>query len=376
MTAVRWVASGLAVVLVATVAVVGIEVSHFAQGLRERGVVINASEAPIPEIGAIEGGFNILVVGKDEYYDRDSVLNDVNILLHVSEDQTSAVAVSFPRDMVMPFPPCTDPKTGRTSSAARGLPVNNAYAYGGLGCVVDVLRGFTGLEIQYAGLIGFDGVASMADAVGGVPVCVASPIDDAFTGLHLDAGTHTLSGWEALMFLRTRHGVGDGSDLTRISSQQVYLSALVRKLTAEGTLTNVTTIVGLAQIASEKMELSAELTNPTTMVAMARALHNIPLERLTFVQYPGTTGGTGIYEGHVQPDAGRGQKLLDAIRNDQSVGVAQAGDGVGAQLDPNATETPVDPSASPGDEPTLSEQVVIDGIRGQSAADQTCSIGR
>ena len=324
------------------------------------------------------------MVGNDAYYDRDSVLNDVNILIHVSSDQTSAIAVSLPRDMVVPFPSCTDPDTGRSSSPARGLPINNALSYGGLGCVVDVVREFTGLEIQYAGMIGFDGVAAMADAVGGVPVCVQSPIDDDYTGLHLAAGTHTLMGWDALMFLRTRHGVGDGSDLTRISSQQVYLSSLLRTLKSEDTLTDFGKLWGLANIAADKMELSEELTQVNTMISMAKALDNIPMDRITFVQYPGSTGGTGIYLDHVQPNLTLGGQLMDAIRNDQAIGVAEAGDGRGSELDPNATPAPVetptaDPSATPGatgePAPTLPEQIVIDGLRGQSAADQTCTIG-
>jgi LCP family protein required for cell wall assembly len=378
-----FVGAGLAVVLVATGSVVGIAAYQLASDLGG-GITINESEAPIPEIGAFEGGFNMLVVGNDAYYDRDSVLNDVNILIHVSEDQTSAIAVSIPRDMVVPFPPCTDEATGKTSSAARGLPINNALSYGGLACVVDVVRGFTGLDIQFAGMIGFDGVAAMADAVGGVPVCIQSPIDDDFTGLHLPAGTSTLTGWDALMFLRTRHGVGDGSDLTRISSQQVYLSALLRKLKSEETLTDFGKLWGLAQIAGEKMTLSAELTQPTTMIAMAKALDNIPMDRITLVQYPGGTGGTGIYLNHVQPNEARGAQLMDAIRNDQAIGVAEAGDGRGSELDPNATPVPVetpttDPSATPGSTPepavTVPEQVVFDWLRGQSAADQTCTIG-
>jgi LCP family protein required for cell wall assembly len=383
-TILGFVGGALAVVLVATASVAGIAVYQLAQGLTGDGIAINETEAPIPEIGAYEGGFNMLVVGNDAFHDRDTVLNDVNILVHVSADQTSAIAVSLPRDLVVPFPSCTDPDTGKTSSPARGLPLNNALSYGGLGCVVDVVREFTGLEIQYAGMIGFDGVAAMADAVGGVPVCVRSPIDDEYTGLHLEAGTHTLMGWDALMFLRTRHGVGDGSDLTRISSQQVYLSALLRTLKSEDTLTDIGKLWGLAQIADEKMELSTELTQVNTMIAMARALDNIPMDRITFVQYPGATGGTGMYLNHVQPIPALGEQLMDAIRNDQAIGVGEAGDGRGSELDPNATpappETPIpDPSATPGatgtPEPTLPEQVVIDGLRGQSAADQTCTIG-
>jgi len=382
--------STLAVVLVATGSVVGIWGYQLASELKGNAVEINdGTEAPIPEIGAYEGGFNILVVGSDANYDRDSVLNDVNILVHVSADQTNATVVSIPRDMVVPFPSCTNPETGRSTSPATGLPINNALSYGGLGCVVDVVENFTGVDITYAGMIGFDGVAAMASAVGGVDVCVAAPIHDEYVGLDLEVGTHHLEGYDALKFLRSRHGVGDGSDLTRISSQQVFLSALLRKLKSDETLTNVSTLMSLAKTAAKNMTLSSELTQPLTIVAMAKALNNIPMDRITFVQYPGSTGGTGIYAGKVQPKTYLANQLFDAIRADQPIGLDKAGDGRGSTSDPNATPTPSDsassdptPSASGSPDPgqtasgePLPEKVVISGVNGQTAADQTCSVG-
>lgn len=373
----RLVGAGLAVVLVATAGVAGIWYYQFTSGVGGNAVDINeGTEAPLPEIGAYEGGFNILVVGSDAYSDRDTVLNDVNILVHVSADQTSAVAVSIPRDMVVPFPGCINPKTGKTWGVGTGLPINTALFYGGLPCVVNVVENFTGLDVQYAAMIGFDGVANMSNAVGGVTVCVTAPIDDPSSGLKLDAGTHTLQGWDALSFLRTRKGIGNGSDLARISSQQAFLSSLLRKLKSEDTLTNVGKLLSLANVAKENMTLSTELSQPATMVAMAKALSRIPMDRITFVQYPGSLGGTGIYENKVQPNKNVGGQLMDAIRNDQAVGVTQAGDGVGTEPDPNATAAPEpDPDASPSAQPSYGEKVVISGLDGQTAADQTCTVG-
>jgi LCP family protein required for cell wall assembly len=378
----------LAVVLVAGIAVGGIAALQLTTEVSANAVEINETEAPIPEIGAYEGGFNMLVVGSDENYDRDSVLNDVNILVHVSADQTNATAVSIPRDMVVPFPGCVDPDTGKKGSAMSGRPINEALYYGGLPCVVDVVENLTGVEIQYAAMIGFYGVMGMADAVGGVDVCVASAIHDKYVGLDLEAGTHHLEGATALAFVRSRHGVGDGSDLTRISSQQVFLSALLRKLKSEDTLTNVGKLIGLAKAATQNMTLSKELSQVPTMVAMAKALNNIGMDRITFVQYPGTTGQGGIYAGKVAPIASTAKLLFDAIRADQPIGVAEAGDGRGSVIDPNATTPPVDPAApanpsatpDPSATPTtppavLPDKVVIPNLRGQTAADQTCTVG-
>lgn len=377
--------SSLAVVLVATGSVAGIAAYQLANKLTVNSVDINeGTEAPIPEIGAYEGGFNMLVVGSDEFEDRDTVLNDVNILIHVSADQTSAVAVSIPRDLVVPFPSCINQETGRATSPMSGRPINEALFYGGLPCAVTVVENLTGLDIQYAGMIGFEGVANMSSAVGGVEVCIQNRLRDKWVGLDLEPGTHTLSGWDALMFLRSRHGVGDGSDLTRISSQQVFLSSLLRKLKSEDTLTNVSKLISLAQVAAENMQLSRELTQPATIVAMAKALNNIPMDRITFVQYPGSTGGDGIYLGKVQPKTHLANQLFDAIRADLPIGLEKAGDGRGSVADPNATSEPVpepDPAATPDPNATeqpaapLPDKVVISGINGQTAADQTCTVG-
>lgn len=387
-TALAFIGSTAVVALVATAAVGGIAALQLSNELKANAIDINeGTEAPIPEIGAYEGGFNMLVVGSDAYSDRDSVLNDVNILIHVSADQTSAVAVSIPRDLVVPFPSCTDPDTGKKSYAMSGRPINEALYYGGLNCVVTVVENLTGLDVQYAGMIGFDGVAAMASAVGGVDVCTTTPIKDKYVGLDLAPGTHHLEGWDALAFLRSRHGVGDGSDLTRISSQQVFLSSLLRKLKSNETLTNVGTLMSLAKAAAANMTLSTELTQPATIVAMAKALNKIPMDRITFIQYPGATGGTGIYSGKVQPKKGVADQLFAAIKADQAIGLDKAGDNRGSTADPNATAeptTPVEPSATgtpdpsasaPTPEETLPEKVVISGLNGQTAADQTCSVG-
>ena len=82
---------------------------------------------------------------------------------------------------------------------------------------------------------------------------MAEPIDDDDTGLHLDAGTHTLSGIDALAFLRTRHGVGDGSDLGRISNQQTFLASLMRTVQSSGTLDDPVKLYSIAKAVSSNM---------------------------------------------------------------------------------------------------------------------------
>jgi LCP family protein required for cell wall assembly len=378
----KFLGAALIVVLVSAVSVSGIVVNNITTKLDDNSIdLVKETEGPVPQIGAIKGGFNILVVGSDQCEQWDGCagpgdrgsgkLNDVTMLLHVSEDQTNAVAVSFPRDLVVPIPSCPNEEGTGSSGAMSGQPINVTLSYGGLACTVLTVEALTDLDIQFAGLVTFKGVIAMTNAVGGVDVCLANDLDDDYAKIHMKAGTHTLAGKDALAFLRARHGVGDGSDLTRISSQQVYLSSLVRTLKAKETLTDVSKVLGIAQAAANNMQLSSSLASLDTMTSVALALKDIPLENVTFVQYPGTTGQGGIYSGKVMPLQGKADALFDYIKSDEPFKLANTTDGIGATIDPNAEEeeTPSTPTAAPADTadlPTLD-------IRGQTAADKTCS---
>jgi len=381
------VATALAVALVSGTSVAAIAVWDVASSAKQSVTLANQPDV-IPQIGEIEGGVNLLLVGSDSRAGQDpvfgedggAVLNDVNMIMHIAADHKSATVVSIPRDMVVPIADCPDGGGGWQG------PINASLSDGGLACVVLTVEELTGLSIPYAAVVQFGGVIGLADAVGGVEVCVSEGINDDFTQTYLDAGNHTLSGIAALQFLRTRHGVGDGSDLGRISNQQVFLSALVRKLKSEGTLTNPVTLYNLAKAAVTNLTLSDSLNNVDTMVSIAMALRTIPLDRVVFVQYPGSTGGEGIYLGKVQPKQEAADELFAAILADQPIalsGDTGAGSIKSGQIaaDPVPTSAPrpsgtSTPTPTPAPVVTLPEPVVLSGqIPGQSAAEVTCSKG-
>ena len=387
-----FIGAAMVVVLVSGAAVAGIATAQLVNQV-PTVTLIGETDGPPPSIGAYADGFNMLIVGSDmcEHADgcdgRGSAnLNDVTMLLHVSADGTNATAVSFPRDLVVPIPSCPKADGSGNNAAMSAMPINNTLYYGGLPCTVLTVEALTGLKIQFAGLITFNGVIQMSDAVGGVDVCVNGPIHDKYTGLNLDAaGTYKLSGADALAFLRTRHGVGDGSDLTRISSQQVYLSSLVRTLKSSETLSDPVKIYNLAKAATANMTLSQGFSNLDTLASIALALKGIPLDQVTFVQYPGTTGVGGVYQGKVAPVKAKADALFALIRSDTPFALAAVGDDRGSTIDPNAPVTPEagatpdpavtpDPSATSTADPAtpVTPDKVLD-IKGQTAADYTCS---
>ena len=364
----------LSVVLVSTASVAAIAVWQIGNSFAP-GVDIHAGGDAPPTVGAIDGPVNILLVGSDSgggnaaYGERGENLNDVTILLHISPVSNSAIAVSLPRDMYVPIVGCSDGNPGTRK-------INETLFYGGLACTVSTVESLTGLEIGYAASIEFDGVIAMSNALGGVTVCVAEAIHDLQISFDLEAGEHTIAGWDALQFLRSRHGVGDGSDTTRISNQQLFLSAMMRKIKSEGTLTNPLTVYSLAKAAASNMQLSTSLSSLDTMASMALAVKDIPLANIAFVTYPsGATEINGV--GGVAPRRADAKILMDAIAADaQIVVTGDPGGGTVAGEDIVETPTPV-PSGSPTIAPEGPPVVQLPStIEGQAATQQTCTAGQ
>ncbi|AGW42493.1 hypothetical protein O159_25620 [Leifsonia xyli subsp. cynodontis DSM 46306] len=334
--------------------------------------------AVTPQLGAMDGSFNVLLAGSDSgggnqaYGERGENLNDVTMLLHVSADHKNATVVSFPRDMFVAIPSCPDPRGGSFDAMSRQK-LNNTLSYGGLACTVLTVEKLTGLQIGYAGVIEFDGVIEMSNAVGGVNVCVAGDIVDPYTGLNVKAGDNTLQGAQALAFLRTRHGVGDGSDLGRISNQQVFLSALVRQIKSADTLANPVRVYALAKAATSNITLSDSLNNVTTIASMAMALKSIDISKVVFVQYP-----NHYVEGGVAPTTDAAETLMTALQNDRPISLtgdtgvgSEAAPGTPAQTPPAETATP-----APADGSTAAADASVQlpsTVHGQTAAQVTCS---
>lgn len=401
-TLVRIVGASLAVVLVSGVSLAGIATYDVASSVQPSVELANEPEEAEPlHIDAIPGGVNLLLVGSDSRAGQDPVfggedatanLNDVTILLHISADHSHASVISFPRDTFVPIPECPDPAGGTFNSMSRQK-INTTLSYGGLACTVLTVEELTGLSIPFAAEVQFSGVIATSTAVGGVPVCVAEPIEDEYTNTYLPAGEHTLSGFEALQFLRTRKGVGDGSDLGRISNQQVFLSSLARTIKSADTLSDPIKVYSLAKAVTANMRLSTSLNNVETLASIAVALKDIDLDKVVFAQAP-----TAYVEGGVELREDDFEAMFAAIAADQPLKLGGT-TGEGATIDPNAPVTAdpavpteaapetdpatvadpaADPAATPDPSapPTDGSVVLPETVTGQTAGQHTCTDGR
>lgn len=386
----RFIGIALAVVLVSGAGVAAFIASDL-YGTATAGAVDLDGQRPVPpDISEFEGGFNLLLMGLDvcepDYAhlfpgrcdgpDAEGDLNDVNLLVHVSEEPRRITAVSLPRDLMIPIPECTR-EDGTTTPEMSKQPLNSAYMYGGINCVVGAVTALTGQSIDFAASVTFGGVIEITDAIGGVEVCLASPIRDRHTLLDLPAGTHTLQGYEALQFLRTRHGVGDGGDLSRIGNQQQYLSSLAKKLISDDVLGDVPVMLRLAHVALSNIQPSSSLTNPMTIVQIGLAVKDVPFEDIVFLQYP--TFNDPDDTDRVVPNYESAQLMWEAIEANQRLEVTHENtenDGVIVE-ETEAPEEPQESEEPPAEEPADDASVALpDDIRGNAASQPTCSNGR
>lgn len=351
-------------------------------------VALDGQESVPPDIGAIEGGVNLFLAGTDaceEKYSRyfgdrctgpdaEAELNDVNMLVHISDNPRRVTVISFPRDLMIPIPACTR-EDGSQGPAMRKQMLNSAYEYGGLNCVVQTVKQLTGLDIQYAAKITWGGVIEITNAVGGVDVCLANGIKDPYTGIDWPAGMRNIAGLEALQFLRTRHGVGNGGDLGRISNQQQYMSRLANKLVSEEVLSNPATLYKLATTAVDNITPSQSLTNPLTLVQIALAVKNVPFSEIVFIQYPVLDDPDD--HNRVVPNEQAAEALWAALATNQPLqltGDVSQGDGV-VVVEPTDPATPAEPTPGATPDPTQTAVELPSDIAGQTAAQQTCSNG-
>lgn len=393
----------LGVVGASAVGVVAFQVVDTANALNANSVVLNEDEVLPPSLGAIEGGVNLLLVGTDsceganaklsgacQNGDTEGERNDVTMLVHISDEPRRVTVVSFPRDMIVPIPSCpTEDGTGSYSAMSAQM-INVSYMYGGLACTALTVQELIGDTIDFAAAIRWTGVINMSDAIGGVDVCVSGDVYDPHTGLDLTAGTHTLEGAQALQFLRMRHGIGDGSDLGRISNQQQFMSSMVRKLQSESVLADPSVLLNLAttainQVQEEQLVLSQSLANPTLMVQIAMAVKDVPYEDIVFVQYP-TVYSSDYGASRVVPVTEAADVLFTALRENKPLTLTgEASQGYGVEVTGEAAKPATKPTATPDASASATpapvetapadERVELPSdIAGQTAAQTTCTV--
>ncbi|MFF4538962.1 LCP family protein [Streptomyces aureus] len=255
----------------------------------------SASASPSPLPG---GALNILVLGSDSRSgaanaklgggDSSGARSDTAMVVHIDAGRTRATVVSIPRDTLVTRPSCPLASGGSTA-VAYGAMFNSAYSVGGPVCAVKTAESLTGVRMDHYLEIDFAGLAKLVNALGGVTVTTGQDIDDDKSHLHLAAGTHRLNGKQALALARTRHGIGDGSDLGRIGLQQKLVKALLRQISSAGLLSDPVKLYDVANAVTGSLTTDTGLDSLGELTRLGQSLKSLSSDAVKTVMMPVAT---------------------------------------------------------------------------------------
>jgi LCP family protein required for cell wall assembly len=291
-----------------------------------RGIDINALLGGDRPADSDNGSLDILVLGSDSRSganreagggpDDGSARSDTAMIVHLYEGHRKASVVSIPRDTLVDRPTCRKPD-GAVVPAARGVMFNEAYAVGGPACAVRTVESMSDIRMDHYVEIDFSGFERLVDALGGVKVTTRADIADEDSHLRLKAGTHVLDGEQALGLVRTRHGVGDGSDLGRVRLQQAFVRALVERVDSLGLLTSPTSLYDVADAATSSLTTDSELASVRGLVELAESMRDLKADRITLVTMP--VRYDAVHPNRVVPYVSKDRQVWAALRADRSI---------------------------------------------------------
>ncbi|MET8853954.1 LCP family protein [Amycolatopsis sp. NPDC004625] len=321
--------------------------------------------APPP---ADDGAEDILLVGSDARTDAQgnalparvlrqlrteanngAVNTDTVIVLRVPKNGGKPSAVSIPRDTWTAIPGRGEAKINSAYGVAKAHAAQALRGQGerdqakierdsdteGRRVLVQAVQDLTQVRIDHYAEINLLGFYLLTEALGGVEVCLNHATEDKDSGANFRRGQQTVSGGEALSFVRQRKNLPRG-DLDRIVRQQAFLSSALHKLLSAGTLTSPGTLNDLMDAVHRSLTLDPGLD----LLQFAQQAKGIASGDLTFATIPVVTANGRSPDGQsiVQIDAKAVREFVASLAGRPAPAAAPAGGGSGAGAGSAATE--------------------------------------
>ncbi|MEJ7775498.1 MAG: LCP family protein [Nocardioidaceae bacterium] len=343
------VASQLALALVTALVVLlafnnlngNITVDDFEQQLTDRPEKIDVAGPQEP--------LNILVMGSDSREGEGNNIDgltgggersDTTILIHVSADREDAYGVSLPRDALVDRPDCMNADL-ETIPGEKLTMFNTAFSVGGPACTIQTVEQLTGIRIDHHITVDFNGFKDMVDAVRGVEVCIPRDVEDYEHDIFFEAGTQSLTGQQALNYVRERTVLSVTGDIGRMKRQQAFIASMINKVMSANTLTRPERVYEFLYAATSSIRLDKELGSLGKLADLAMQFQATGLADIKFVTVP--------FEPYA-PDPNRlvwtaeAETLWERIRNDEPLGRMLSQDSLSA-ADPVGSPTGTRPGS-------------------------------
>ena len=235
----------LAVLTWSLVALLGLTgaAALFAQRVAHRALANDQNSAPevIQARGALteepkslgDRPWNILLIGSDARAGegKGGGRGDTLILVRLDTKRNFISMLSFPRDLLVQIPGYGENK------------INAAFSLGGYKLAIETVTQLTGEKIDHFFNIDFEAFRRLVNDANGVYLDIDRWYFNDNTGggenfeqLDIKPGYQRLDGFNALDYVRYRHG---DTDFGRIARQQAFLAELKRKTTGARGLNNI-----------------------------------------------------------------------------------------------------------------------------------------
>jgi hypothetical protein len=125
------------------------------------------------------------------------------------------------------------------------------------------------------------GFFKLSSVIGGVEVNLCEAVRDRYSGVDLPAGVQTISGEQALAFVRQRHGLPRG-DFDRIIRQQTFIGGMVRKMLSDNVLFDLGKQRQLVQAAADSLTVDQSLD----LLGLATQMQSVTAGSIDFQTVP------------------------------------------------------------------------------------------
>lgn len=252
---------------------------------------------------------NILVMGSDSRHGQgnqgygadEGQRSDTTLIVHISKNREHVEIVSIPRDTLVTIPRC-ERKDGSVYYGAKNQQFNSAFAMGGgdindaeggLACTWKTVELMSGLTIDEAVVVDFNGFKNMINALGGLDVYIDKPINDPHgSGLIInEIGCRHMNGEDALSLARVRSGIqgGDGSDLQRINRQQRIMGIMLRTAYKKNLITDLPALYNFIKNGLSSLTTTPALASSSTLAGLTWSLRKLKTENVLFIKLPVVT---------------------------------------------------------------------------------------
>ena len=246
---------------------------------------------PVLRLGGLREPTTVLFMGTDVVYTQERRRNvadhdaftgrsDTILVARLDPIRNTISVLSIPRDTQIEIP-------------GHGMQkINSANAIGGPLLARDAISQFLGIPIDHYVVLNVHGLVELVDELGGITVDIPKRMHymdwTAKLKIDLQPGVHTLTGNQAMGFVRFRHD--NLGDIGRVQRQEIFLRAVLDKALRPESWSHIPELLNIG-----RKYVATDLSDPE-LLSLTSFLRAVPKANQQLVMMPGRFSGSGDWE--------------------------------------------------------------------------------